>query len=93
MSKLDGLSIPMIMGDWVLIMESIAVRLKKMKSIDPDRIDEDELADLYTDQQNLEGTLNYIKIEFEKEYGSLPNVNGLESQWTEKGFVRNTCNK
>jgi len=64
MSKLDGLSIPMIMEDWILIMESIAVRLKEMKSIDPDNIDEDELADLYTDQQNTEtyAGLNCIKL-------------------------------
>lgn len=72
MGNLDGFSIPMTMGDWALIMESIAIKLQAMEAIDPDSIDEDELADLYTDQQNLEGLFNYIKIEFEKKYGSLP---------------------
>ena len=72
MNNLDGLVIPMTMGDWVLIMESVATKLVEMESVDPDSIDEDDLADLYTDQQNLEGLFNYIKFEFEKNYGSLP---------------------
>lgn len=72
MSNLDGLAIPMTMGEWVLIMESVAAKLNEMEAVDPDSIDEDDLADLYTDQQNLEGLLGYIKIEFEKNYGSLP---------------------
>lgn len=62
----------MTMGDWVLIMESVASRLREMEVVDPDSVDEDELADLYTDQQNLEGVYSYIKIEFEKNYGALP---------------------
>ena len=73
MNKLDSLSIPMTMGDWALIIESIASRLKEIESTDPDSTDEDVMADLYTDQQNLEGLLEYIKIEFKKEYGSLPS--------------------
>jgi hypothetical protein len=73
MNKLDSLSIPMTMGDWALIMESISARLKEMEAVDPDAMDEDDLSDMYTDQQNLEGILNYIKIEFKKEYGSLPD--------------------
>lgn len=72
MSNLDGLAIPMTMGDWVLIMESVVVKLSEMESVDPESINEDDLADLYTDQQNLEGLFNYIKFEFEKNYGSLP---------------------
>jgi hypothetical protein len=75
MSNLDSFAIPMTMGDWVLIMESVIVKLREMDSVDPDSIDADDLADLYTDQKNLEGLLNYIKIEFEKKYGSLtPNI-------------------
>ncbi|WP_020405995.1 hypothetical protein [Hahella ganghwensis] len=72
MPQLDSLPIPMTMGDWVLIMESIDAKLKIMASVDPDSIDEDDLADMYTDQQNLEGILSHIKSEFEKEYGALP---------------------
>ena len=52
MSNLDGLVIPMTMGDWVLIMESVASKLIEMESVDPESMDEDDLADLYTDQQN-----------------------------------------
>ncbi|MGM8226205.1 hypothetical protein ACSV5M_06460 [Cellvibrio sp. ARAG 10.3] len=72
MSNLDGFAISMTMGEWVLIMESIITKLKEINSLDPDSIDDDTLADLYTDQQNLEGIFEYIKIEFEKKYGSLP---------------------
>lgn len=72
MSNLDGLAIPMTMGDWVLIMESVATKLGEMEAVDPSSTDEDDLAELYTDQKNLEGLLSYIKIEFEKNYGSLP---------------------
>ncbi len=72
MNNTDSLSIPMTMGDWVLIMESVSSRLKEIDSIDPDSTDDDVMADLYTDQQNLKGLLEYIKIEFKKEYGALP---------------------
>ncbi|MCE2029558.1 hypothetical protein [Sessilibacter corallicola] len=72
MNNTDSLSIPMTMGDWVLIMESVSSRLKEIDSIDTDSTDDDVMADLYTDQQNLKGLLGYIKIEFKKEYGALP---------------------
>ncbi len=72
MNNTDSLSIPMAMGDWVLIMESVSSRLKEIDSIDPDSADDDVMADLYTDQQNLKGLLEYIKVEFKKEYGALP---------------------
>ena len=72
MSNLDSFAIPMTISDWALIMESVATKLREMEAVDPDSIDEDELAELYTDQKNLEGIFNYIKIEFEKKYGALP---------------------
>ncbi|GAA6170255.1 hypothetical protein [Sessilibacter corallicola] len=72
MNNTDSLSIPMTMGDWVLIMESVSSRLKEIDSIDTDSTDDDVMVDLYTDQQNLKGLLGYIKIEFKKEYGALP---------------------
>jgi hypothetical protein len=74
MTPSGGLTIPMLMGDWVLIMEAIHDKIKVMKAVNPDSMDEDDLADMYTDQQNLEGILSQIKIEFEKEYGTLPNL-------------------
>lgn len=74
MEKLDGLSLPMTMGDWVLIMESVNARIKMMKTVDPESLAEDDLAEMYTDQQNLEGILRYMTIEFEKAYGTLPDL-------------------
>ncbi len=72
MNRLDNFAIAMTMGDWVLIMEAIDARLKEMDSVNPDSIDEDDLADIYTDQKNLQGILRNIQSEFEKEYGALP---------------------
>lgn len=72
--SLDSLSIPMTMGDWVLIMESITTELQQMEQLAESEQDDDKLAELYDDQQNLEGILRYIKIEFQKEYGSLPEI-------------------
>lgn len=72
MTDLDNFAIPMTMGDWALVLESIVAKLREMESVDPDSIDEDELADLYTDKQNLVGVFTYIKNEFEKNYGGLP---------------------
>ncbi len=72
MENLDSFAIPMTMGDWVLIMESVHLNIARMKAIDPDNTDEDDLADIYTDQQNLEGLLTYMKNSFEKQYGTLP---------------------
>jgi hypothetical protein len=72
MNNLDNFAIPMTMGDWALVLESIASKIREMESIDQDSIDEDELADMYTDKQNIEGVFAYIKNEFEKNYGGLP---------------------
>lgn len=72
MTDLDNFAIPMTMGDWALVLESISTKLCEMESVNPDSIDEDELADLYTDKQNLEAIFAYIKSEFEKNYGGLP---------------------
>jgi hypothetical protein len=72
MAKLDGLAIPMIMGDWRLVIESLEQRLASNLSIDMDEIDEDEAADLSEDIDRLEGVIGYLKMEYEKEYGNLP---------------------
>lgn len=68
MAKLDGLAIPMIMGDWRLVIESLEQRLASNLSIDLDEIDEDEAAELSEDIDRLEGVIGYLKAEFEKEY-------------------------
>lgn len=74
MTPPGGLSIPMLMGDWVLIMEAVNDKILTMKNADPETMDEDKLADMYTDQENLEGILRLIQIEFQKAYGSLPDL-------------------
>lgn len=38
MLKLDGLSIPMIMGDWRLIIEALEEKLQKNIAIDLDKV-------------------------------------------------------
>jgi hypothetical protein len=74
MENLDSFAIPMAMGDWVLIMESAHANIARMKAIDPDVMDEDDLSDMYADQQNLEGLLRYMMDAFEKQYGTAPKL-------------------
>jgi hypothetical protein len=74
MASSGALSIPMLMGDWVLIMEAVNERILAMKNIDSEVMDEDTLADMYTDQENLKGILKQIQIEFLKEYGTLADL-------------------
>jgi hypothetical protein len=69
MDKLDGLSIPMIMGDWRLTIEALEEKLSKNMAIDIDSLNEDEAANICEDIDRLEGLLSYLKYEYEKEYG------------------------
>ena len=69
MGKLDGLSIPMIMGDWKLIIEALEEKLSANMAIDLESVDEDGAADICEDIDRIEGLLGYLKTEFEKEYG------------------------
>ncbi|WP_166840333.1 hypothetical protein [Rheinheimera pleomorphica] len=71
MAKLDGLAIPMIKGDWRLVIEALEQRLASNLSIDLDSVDEDEAAEISEDIDRLEGILGYLKSEYEKEYGQV----------------------
>ncbi len=71
MVNLDGLSIPMIMGDWKLVIEALEEKLAKNTSVNLDDVSEDEAAELCEEMDKLEGLLVYLKQEFEKEYGSI----------------------
>ena len=70
MPKLDGLSIPMIMGDWRLIIEALEEKHAKNIAIDLDSVSEDEAAEICEDIDKIEGVLAYLKEEYEKEYGA-----------------------
>lgn len=74
MASSGALSIPMLMGDWVLIMEAVNERILAIQNIDSEAMDEDTLADIYTEQENLRGILKQIQIVFLKEYGTLPDL-------------------
>lgn len=69
MGKLDGLSIPMIMGDWKLIIETLEEKLSVNMAIDLESIAEDDAANVCEDIDRIEGVLGYLKSEFKKEYG------------------------
>lgn len=71
MVNLDGLSIPMIMGDWKLVIEALEEKLARNTSVNLDDVSEDEAAELCEEMDKLEGLLVYLKQEFEKEYGSI----------------------
>lgn len=70
MGKLDGLSIPMIMGDWRLTIEALEEKLSKNMAVDIDSVDEDEAADICEDIDCIEGILSYLRFEYKKEYDS-----------------------
>ncbi|MCE2029826.1 hypothetical protein [Sessilibacter corallicola] len=71
MVNLNGLSIPMIMGDWKLIIETLEEKLAKNTSVNLDDVSEDEAAEICEEMDKLEVLLVYLKKEFEKEYGSI----------------------
>ncbi len=70
MAKLDGLSIPMIMGDWRLIIEALEEKHAKNIAVDLESVSEDEAAEICEDIDKIEGLLSYLKQEYEKEYGA-----------------------
>jgi len=70
MDKLDGLAIPMIMGDWRLTILALEEKLAANLAIDLDSLEEDDAADMAEDIDRLEGIISYLKMEFEKEYGN-----------------------
>ncbi len=71
MVNLDGLSIPMIMGGWKLIIEALEEKLAKNTSVNLNDVSEDEVAEICEEMDKLEGLLVYLKQEFEKECGSI----------------------
>ncbi len=69
MDKLDGLSIPMIMGDWRLIIEALEEKLSVNMATNLELVDEDKAAEICEDIDRIEGVVSYLKMEFKKEYG------------------------
>jgi len=70
MDKLDGLAIPMIMGDWKLIITALEDKLAANLAIELDSVEEDDAAKICEDIDRLEGVIGYLRSEFEKEYRS-----------------------
>ncbi len=68
MDKLDGLSLPMIMGDWRLVITALEEKISTNIAIDLESVGEDEAAEICEETDRLEGIVGYLKIEFEKKY-------------------------
>ncbi|KUZ68756.1 hypothetical protein WI36_15380 [Burkholderia ubonensis] len=66
------MALPLLMGEWAVLMEIIRLRLDQIERIDPDSLDEDALADLYEDQDTLTRLLAYIENGFARTFGGLP---------------------
>ncbi|KVG59889.1 hypothetical protein WJ33_33865 [Burkholderia ubonensis] len=66
------MALPLLMGEWAVLMEIIRLRLGQIERIDPDSLDEDALADLYEDQDTLTRLLAYIENGFARTFGGLP---------------------
>jgi flagellin-specific chaperone FliS len=70
MDKLDGLAIPMILGDWRLTILALEEKLATSLAIDMDSLEENDAADISEDIDRLEGIISYLKMMFEQEYGN-----------------------
>jgi hypothetical protein len=72
MEKLDSLSIPMIMGDWRLVILSVQKNISSLKAADFESLDDDEAASIVEDIDRLSGVLTYLLDQFENAYGAKP---------------------
>ncbi|AJY12385.1 hypothetical protein K6W16_02720 [Burkholderia dolosa] len=66
------MALPLLMGEWVVLIETVRLRLEQIEQIDPDSVDEDVLADLYENQDTLVRLLAYIEDGFARTFGGPP---------------------
>ncbi|MBR8057665.1 hypothetical protein [Burkholderia dolosa] len=66
------MALPLLMGEWVVLIETIRLRLEQIEQIDPDSVDEDVLADLHENQDTLVRLLAYIEDGFARTFGGPP---------------------
>ncbi|WP_175794180.1 hypothetical protein [Burkholderia ambifaria] len=66
------MALPLLMGEWAVLMETIRLRLDQIECMDPESLDEDALAALYEDQDTLTRLLAYIESNFARTFGGLP---------------------
>lgn len=71
MDKSDSLSLPMIMGDWKLVIQAVQEKLAANSAVELGELDDDEAAALCEEMDKLEGVLNYLTEKFIKEYGEV----------------------
>ena len=69
MHKLDGVSIPMIIGDWRLVISAVEDKLAAILALDLGSLDDDRAAEVSEDIDRLTGLLSYLKDAFETAYG------------------------
>ena len=68
---MDTLDIKLSYSDWTLILDSIRHYTQYIESLNgpTENLSEDELADLYTDGENLKNLERQISQIFEKQFG------------------------
>ncbi len=66
------MALPLLMGEWVVLIETIRLRLEQIEQIDPDSVDEDVLADLHENQDTLVRLLAYIEDGLARTFGGPP---------------------
>jgi hypothetical protein len=72
---METLDIKLPYSDWTLIFDSIRHYIKYIDNLNPkDEISEDELADLYTDGENLKNLEKQISQNFEKQFGKYISI-------------------
>ncbi|RKZ93539.1 MAG: hypothetical protein DRR19_00860 [Candidatus Parabeggiatoa sp. nov. 1] len=73
---METLDIKLPYSDWTLIFDSVRHYIKYIDNLtNPnDEISEDELADLYTDGENLKNLEKQIYQQFEKQFGEYISI-------------------
>ncbi|MBR8301049.1 hypothetical protein KDW49_10000 [Burkholderia dolosa] len=66
------MALPLLMSEWVVLIETVRLRLEQIEQIDPDSVDEDVLADLHENQDTLVRLLAYIEDGFARTFGGPP---------------------
>jgi len=73
---METLDIKLPYSDWTLIFDSVRHYIKYIDNLTHpnDEISEDELADMYTDGENLKNLEKQIYQQFEKQFGEYISI-------------------
>lgn len=68
----SDMALPLLMGEWVVFIETIRLRLEQIEQVDPDSVGEGVLADLHGSRDSLVRLSAYIEDGFARTFGGPP---------------------